>query len=56
MSKSCRCFWADEDGTCSMGEDPPVQETCPHQADRIDPMTGKIWPSLNLDPPQEKKP
>jgi hypothetical protein len=31
MSKSCRCFWANEDGTCDIGEDPPIQETCAHQ-------------------------
>lgn len=50
MSKSCRCFWADEDGTCSIGEDPPIQETCTFQADRVDPMTGKGLPPLE-DPP-----
>ncbi len=31
MTKSCRCFWADDDGTCALGEDPPIQETCAFQ-------------------------
>lgn len=54
MSKSCRCFWADEDGTCSLGEDPPIQETCAHQCDRIDPMTGEGLGSVPGPPEREK--
>ena len=49
---TCRCFWYDAPtGTCSIGTDPPVQETCQFQADRIDPMTGKSLPPLP-DPPE----
>jgi hypothetical protein len=56
MTKSCRCWWADDDGTCSLGEDPPAQETCAFQADRIDMMTGKPMPALDLEYPKGWEP
>lgn len=56
MTKSCRCFWADEDGTCSLGEDPPIQETCPYYTERINVMTGEPWPENEEDWPEKQPP
>ena len=41
MSKSCNCIWAEDDGTCCLDQNPPIEATCPHWRDRVDPVTGE---------------
>jgi hypothetical protein len=54
MAKPCRCFWADEDGTCAREMIPVKQEGCPLHAYRINPMTGEKWGPLE-GPPERKE-
>ena len=54
MSKPCRCFWANGDGTCAREMIPVKQEGCPLHAYRINPMTGEKWGPLE-GPPERKE-
>ncbi len=54
MSKSCNCIWAEDDGTCCLDQDPPIEATCPHWRDRVDPVTGESLGPIHPAPEREK--
>ena len=53
--KSCNCLWAEDDGTCSLGEDPPFESTCPHWSERKDPVTGEKLGPVQPAPPKKRE-
>ena len=52
--KSCNCLWAEDDGTCGLGEDPPIEATCGAWMERKDSVTGEPLGPVHPAPAREK--